>query len=276
MSSAPSLPARSVLFVPGDRPERFEKAAASGADMVILDLEDAVLPQAKAAARDRVHQALAALAGPRFVVRVNSLATDWHGEDVRALVGLPGLAGLMLPKAETADDFATMRTAGVPMHALVETVRGVLNLPGLCTAEGLVCLSFGTVDFQVDAGIDGDGAEIDAVRTMMVLHSKAAGLAAPVDGVSTDLADEAGLANDARRARRFGFGGKLCVHPKQVAVVNAAFAPSASDVDWAGRVMAALDGAHGAVAVDGKLIDKPIVDRARLVLAAGEAYGVAA
>jgi citrate lyase subunit beta / citryl-CoA lyase len=276
MSSAASLPARSVLFVPGDRPERFEKAAASGADMVILDLEDAVLPEAKATARDRVQGALAALDAPRFAVRVNSLATDWHAEDVRALAGLPGLAGLMLPKAESADDFATMRTAGVPMHALVETVRGVLNLPQLCAAEGLVRLSFGTVDFQVDAGIDGDGAEIDAVRTMMVLHSKANGLEAPVDGVSTDLSDLEALARDAARSRRFGFGGKLCVHPKQVAPVNAAFAPSPSEVDWAGRVMAALDGAHGAVAVDGKLIDKPIVDRARRVLAAREAYGVAA
>lgn len=269
-----SLPARSILFVPGDRPERFEKAAASGADLVVIDLEDAVLPDAKLAARGRVHDALAAADAARFVVRVNALATDWHAEDVRAMAGLPGLAGLMLPKAEAPEDFATMRTAGVPMHALVETVRGVLNLPSLVQAEGLVRLSFGTVDFQVDAGIDGDGAEIDAVRTMMVLHSKAAGLEAPVDGVTTDLSDETALAHDAARARRFGFGGKLCVHPRQVAVVNAAFAPSAADVDWAERVMAALSGSHGAVAVDGKLIDKPIVDRARLVLAAGEAYGV--
>lgn len=271
-----SLPARSILFVPGDRPERFEKAAASGADMVILDLEDAVLPDGKAGARDRIHDALAAIDAPRFVVRVNSLGTDWHGDDVRALAGLPGLTGLMLPKAEGPEDFATMRSAKVPMHALVETVRGVLNLPALCATEGLVRLSFGTVDFQVDAGIDGDGVEIDAVRTMMVLHSKAAGLEAPVDGVSTDLADIEGLARDAARSRRFGFGGKLCVHPRQVATVNAAFAPSATDVDWAERVMTALDGAHGAVAVDGKLIDKPIVDRARQVLAARESYGMAA
>jgi citrate lyase subunit beta / citryl-CoA lyase len=271
-----SLPARSILFVPGDRPERFEKAAASGADMVVIDLEDAVLPAGKPAARACVHDALAALDAPRFVVRVNSLATEWHGEDVRAMAGLPGLAGLMLPKAEAADDFAAMRAAGVPLHGLVETVRGVLNLPALCMAEGLVRLSFGTVDFQVDAGIDGDAQEVDAVRTMLVLHSKAAGLEAPVDGVSTNLADEAALASDALRSRRFGFGGKLCVHPKQVAVVNAAFAPSRSDIDWAERVMAALSDGHGAVAVDGKLIDKPIVDRARLVLAAGEAYGVAA
>jgi citrate lyase subunit beta / citryl-CoA lyase len=269
-----SLPARSLLFVPGDRPERFEKAAASGADMVVIDLEDAVLPEAKAAARDRVHDALAGAGGPRFVVRVNALATDWHGDDVRALSGLPGLAGLMLPKAEAAEDFAAMRTAAVPLHALVETVRGVLNLPALCAAQGLARLSFGTVDFQVDAGIDGDGAEIDAVRTMLVLQSRAAGLEAPVDGVSTDLSDDAALAQDARRSRRFGFGGKLCVHPRQVAVVNATFAPSAAEADWAERVMQALSGGHGAVAVDGKLIDKPIVDRARRVLAARESYGV--
>ncbi|PNU02216.1 HpcH/HpaI aldolase/citrate lyase family protein [Novosphingobium guangzhouense] len=271
-----SLPARSILFVPGDRPERFEKAAASGADMVVVDLEDAILPERKTEARDTVYQALAMLSAPRFVVRVNSVGSQWHEDDVWALSGLPGLAGLMLPKAERADDFAAMRAAGVPLHGLVETVRGALGLPGLCAAEGLVRLHFGTVDFQVDAGIDGDREEIDAIRTQMVLHSVAVGLQAPVDGVSTDLSDEGQLIDDAARARRFGFGGKLCVHPRQVASVNAAFSPSAASVDWARRVVAALSGGHGAVAVDGKLIDKPIVDRANLVLAAAESYGVPA
>jgi citrate lyase subunit beta/citryl-CoA lyase len=271
-----SLPARSILFVPGDRAERFEKAIASGADMVVLDLEDAVLPEQKAAARDTIYDALAALSAPRFVVRVNSLGTAWHEDDVWALSGLPGLAGLMLPKAEAAEDFSGLRGAAVPLHGLVETVRGVIGLPGLCAAEGLARLHFGTVDFQVDAGIDGDREEIDAVRMAMVLHSKAAGLSAPVDGVSTDLSDLERLAEDTARARRFGFGGKLCVHPRQVATVNAGFSPSADSVDWARRVMKALTGGHGAVAVDGKLIDKPIVDRARLVLAASESYGTAA
>jgi citrate lyase subunit beta/citryl-CoA lyase len=272
-----SLPARSILFVPGDRAERFEKAAASGADLVVIDLEDAVQPECKTAARDTIHDALAALDWPRYVVRVNALDTEWHADDVSALTGLPGLAGLMLPKAQGPSDFAPMRAAAVPLHGLVETVRGVLNLAALCTAEGLVRLAFGTVDFQVDAGINGDREELDAVRMMLVLHSKAAGLQAPVDGVSTNLTDEAGLADDALRSRRFGFGGKLCVHPRQVAVVNAAFAPDPAEVDWAERVIAALSaGGHGAVAVDGKLIDKPIVDRARLVLAANEAYAVPA
>lgn len=271
-----SLAARSMLFVPGDRAERFEKAAATGADMVVIDLEDAVLPERKVEARSIIHDALAAIATPRFVVRVNSIGTDWHADDVRAMTGLPGLAGLMLPKAETADDFAALRAAGVPLHGLVETVRGILNLPTLCAAEGLARLSFGTVDFQVDAGIDGDGAELDAVRTAIVLHSKAAGLQAPADGVTTDLTDEALLARDTQRSRRFGFSGKLCVHPRQVAVVNAAFAPAQADIDWAKRVIAALADGRGAVAVDGKLIDKPIVDRAHRVLAASESYGLAA
>lgn len=272
-----SPPARSILFVPGDRAERFEKAAGSGADLVVIDLEDAVQPERKTAARDTIYDALAALAYPRFVVRVNALDTDWHEDDVRAMNGLPGLAGFMLPKAQAAGDFAAMREAGVPLHGLVETVPGMLNLAALCTAEGLVRLAFGTVDFQVDAGIDGDREELDAARMMLVLHSKAAGLQAPMDGVSTNLTDKAGLADDARRSRRFGFGGKLCVHPRQVAVVNAAFAPDPAEIEWAERVMAALSaGGHGAVAVDGKLIDKPIVDRARLVLAANASYAVPA
>ncbi|MBB3587668.1 CoA ester lyase [Sphingomonas sp. BK481] len=260
--------ARSILFVPGDRAERFEKARASGADIVVIDLEDAVLPDRKVAARDTIYDALASLTEPRFFVRVNSLDTEWHADDVRALAALPGVAGLMLPKAERASDFAAMHeaAAGKPLHALVETVSAVLNLADLVTAPGLSRLSFGTVDFQADAGIDGDQAEIDYVRTQLVLHSRSAGLAAPVDGVSTDLSNDEALARDTDHARRFGFGGKLCVHPHQVGIVNTAFLPSASDVDWATRVVAAIDGAFGAVAVDGKLIDKPVVDRARRVL----------
>jgi len=263
-----TIAARSILFVPGDRAERFEKARASGADMVVIDLEDAVLPDRKVAARDTIHDALAALTEPRFFVRVNSLDTEWHLDDVRALAALPGVAGLMLPKAERASDFIAMHevAGGKPLHALVETVAAILNLADLVTAPGLARLSFGTVDFQADAGIDGDGAEIDHVRTQIVLHSRSASLAAPVDGVSTDLTDDAALARDTDHARRFGFGGKLCVHPRQVGIVNMAFLPSDADVDWATRVVAAIDGAFGAVAVDGKLIDKPVVDRARRLL----------
>lgn len=263
-----TAPARSLLFVPGDRPERFAKAIATGADLVIVDLEDAVLPDAKAVARDLVHDALRQAAPASIAVRVNALGTAWHADDVRALAGLPALAGLMLPKAEHADDFATMAEAtggAVPLHALVETVAGMMNLPDLCTATALRRLSFGTVDFQVDAGIDGDEAELDAMRSMLVLHSRAAGLQAPVDGVHTALDDTDGLVATTRRARRFGMGGKLCVHPRQVEPVNAAFLPSEADIAWARRVMSALDGAHGAVAVDGKLVDKPIVDRARRI-----------
>jgi citrate lyase subunit beta/citryl-CoA lyase len=274
-----SLPARSILFVPGDRADRFEKARASGADMVVIDLEDAVLPASKAAARAIVYDVLAALDAPRFVVRVNSLATEWHEEDVVAMADLPGLAGLMLPKAEAVGDFAGLRAhAGnaIPLFALVETVKGIVNLPSLCTAPGLTRLAFGTVDFQVDAGIDGDGAELDAIRTAMVLQSRMARLQAPVDGVTTDLSNDIALSTDAQRSRRFGFGGKLCVHPRQVAPVNAAFSPTDVEVDWAERVLSALSGSHGAVAVDGKLIDKPIVDRARLVLATRDAWRAAA
>jgi citrate lyase subunit beta/citryl-CoA lyase len=269
-----TVPARSILFVPGDRAERFDKAWASGADMVVIDLEDAVLPERKTAARDIIHDALRGLTEPRFVVRVNSLDTQWHADDVAALATLPGLAGLMLPKTERASDLAAMHetAGGKPLHALVETVSAILNLGELVTARGLERLSFGTVDFQVDAGIDGDGAEIDYVRTQIVLQSRNAGLVAPIDGVSTNLSDDEGLARDADHSRRFGFAGKLCVHPRQVAIVNAAFMPSDADVEWAKRVLVAIDGAFGAVAVDGKLIDKPVVDRARRLVETQAAY----
>lgn len=263
-----TAPARSLLFVPGDRPERFAKAIATGADLVIVDLEDAVLPAAKAEARDRVHDALRQAAPASLAVRINALGTPWHDDDLRAVAGLPALAGLMLPKAERAGDFAEMANvtgATVPLHALVETVGAMTNLPELCNAPALTRLSFGTVDFQVDSGIDGDGAELDAMRSMLVLASRTAGLQSPVDGVHTVLDDLEQLAAVTDRARRFGMGGKLCVHPRQVAPVNAAFLPSPADIAWARRVMVALDGAHGAVSVDGKLVDKPIVDRARRI-----------
>lgn len=268
-----TLPARSFLFVPGDRPERFAKAAGAGAGLVIVDLEDAVLPADKDAARDKVHQALRDAREARFAVRVNALGTPWHDDDVRAIAGLPALAGVMLPKAERASDFTALHAAcgdAVRLHALVETVAGMTNLADLCAASGLARLSFGTVDFQVDAGIDGDAAELDAMRSMMVLASRAAGLEAPVDGVHTALDDVEGLVAATHRARRFGMGGKLCVHPRQVDPVNRAFLPSAADVAWAQRVLTAIEGAHGAIAVDGKLVDKPIVDRARRIAASAE------
>jgi citrate lyase subunit beta/citryl-CoA lyase len=260
--------ARSLLFVPGDRPERFDKAAASGAHAVILDLEDAVAPGAKAQAREAVATWLAA-GGPgrQAIVRINAADTPWYDDDV-AMVRAAPAATPMLPKADAA---ALARTAaalpGRAMVALVETVAGYLGLRGLAAVPGVARIAFGSVDFAAESGIADEGDAMTAIRTQIVLESRHAGLAPPIDGVSVEFNDEARMRADGLRARQLGFGGKLCIHPRQVAAVNAAFLPSEAEVQWARRVLAAFEASGGAAtAVDGKMIDKPVVDRARLIL----------
>lgn len=257
--------ARSYLFVPGDRPERFAKARASGADAVIVDLEDAVAPAAKPAARDAVH---GALDGQAVVLRVNGRDTAWFDDDAR-LAAHPGVAAVMLPKTARPDDVAALRAlaGGKPVLALVETARGMAGLAAIAAAPGVARLVFGSVDFQLDMDIEDDDEALRTWRAHLVLASRVAGLDAPVDGVTTALDDETRIAADARRARAFGFGGKLCIHPRQVAFVNVAFTPSAERLAWALRVVEASEAAAGAaVAVDGKMIDAPVLASALRLL----------
>lgn len=261
---------RSYLFVPGDRPERYGKALTSGAHAVVLDLEDAVLPDNKPAAREAMRAWLAQPREAGVLVRINPAGTPWHADDC-GLLRLPGVRGAMVPKAQDAAELAAVAAHlgdGRHMVGLVETVAGWAALRELAGAPRMARFAFGSVDFMLDAGITGDAEELDAVRTALVLESKLAGLAAPVEGVTLAIGDEARLQADVRRARRFGMGGKLCIHPSQVAAVNAGFAPGEAETAWARRVIQAIEARPaGAVAVDGKLVDKPIVMQARAVLA---------
>lgn len=259
--------ARVYLFVPGSRPERFGKALDAGADAVILDLEDAVGPADKATARD----AIAGWLSPArpVLIRINGAGTPWFDDDL-ALCSRPGVAGVVLPKAESADDIARVAArvgAGVPILPLIESALGIWNLHEIATAPQVDRLLFGSIDFQVDLGIDGEGEELLYFRSQLVLVSKVAGLRAPVDGVCAAIDDADRLRDETQRGRRFGFGGKLCIHPKQVAVVRSCFLPSAEDVAWAERVVAADSAAGGAaVALDGKMIDRPVLLKAREIL----------
>ena len=261
---------RSYLFVPGDRPERFGKAVATGADRVVLDLEDAVLPDAKAAARDAILSWLAGRDGGSVLVRVNASGTPWHADDLRALAGRPLVAGLMLPKAEDPAAIGPVRSGlrdGQVLVALVETVRAIANLRAVASVPGVQRLAFGSVDFCTEAGIRGYGRELDFVRGALVLESSLAGLLPPIEGVTMDVRDPVMLTRDIERARAFGFGGKLCIHPSQVAPVNAGFSPSATEIAWAERVVAAAgDGSPGAIVVDGKLVDRPVRLQAEAIL----------
>lgn len=263
--SAPSPMPRSYLFVPGNRPERFDKACAAGADAVIVDLEDAVPFADKAAARE----AVAAWLSPAkpVLVRVNGADTDWFTDDL-ALCRAPGVAGVVLPKAEQAGDIARLRAAGATaVLPLIESATGIDHLRAIASARGVQRLMFGSIDFQLDLGIPGEREELLFFRSQLVLASRLAGLAAPVDGVSTALDDADRLADDARHARQMGFGAKLCIHPKQVQAVNRCFTPGAHELAWAGRVLEAAALANGAaVALDGKMIDRPVILRAQAIV----------
>jgi citrate lyase subunit beta/citryl-CoA lyase len=258
--------ARSLLFVPGDRPERFDKAAASGAHEVILDLEDAVAPVAKARAREAVAAWLRS--GRRATVRINSQQTPWFEDDLTMLSTTPS-ASAMLAKAEPQSLAATAAALpGQRLIALLETAHGYLGVRAMAAVPGLVRIAFGSIDFEAETGIADDGEAMTAVRTQIVLESCAAGLQAPIDGVSVVIDDASALRSHALRSRRLGFGGKLCIHPRQVEPVNLAWRPTPDEVQWAARVLEAFAaGGGGAIALDGKMVDKPVLERARRIVA---------
>jgi citrate lyase subunit beta/citryl-CoA lyase len=250
--------ARSFLFVPGNRPDRFDKACAAGADAVIVDLEDAVPPADKLAARD----ALASWLSPAHpvLVRINSADSEWFRSDL-ALCGLPGVAGIVVPKAERAQDLAEVVTAGAAaILPLIESAQGLWNGIELARSPCVQRLLFGAIDFSFNLGIREGYEPLLYFRSQLVLVSRVAGIAAPVDGVTVALDNAAALREDTARARALGFGGKLCIHPKQVAAVNAGFAHGAADLAWAARVVAAAAGSNGAaVALDGNMVDRPVI-----------------
>lgn len=253
---------RSYLFVPGNRPERFAKAYASGADAVIIDLEDAVPASERPVARANA----AAWVGPEHPVyiRVNGATTEWFREDIK-LGALPGVAGIVLPKAERTEDIAAVAKPVVP---IIETARGFWNASALAQTSNVHRLAFGSIDFQVDLGIHGEGEELLYFRSQLVLVSRMAGLPAPIDGITAVFDSMEPVRADTQRARRIGFGAKLCIHPKQIATVNECFGATPEEMAWAERVMEASAKAGGAaVSMNGEMIDRPVVARAQAILA---------
>lgn len=266
--------AHSYLFVPGSRPERIIKAIEAGAEAVIVDLEDAVAPAEKPAAlqalhagwtkyADRAQQAKVAL-----LLRINASDTPWHAAELAACKTI-GIEHIVLPKAADAAAIAGI-TAAVPgayIYPLIESAEGFENLSEVARAPGVVRLMFGSVDLMIDLGIEDADVPLHYFRNSIVLQSRLAGLAPPVDGVCVDLHDAEALKTDVRRARAFGFRAKLLIHPKQVEAVRQGFAPSADELAWAQRVVSAAATAGGAaVAVDGKMVDRPILILAQRLL----------
>jgi len=258
--------ARSYLFVPGNRPERFDKACAAGADAVIIDLEDAVPPADKDSARSAIADWLSP--GREVLIRINSADTAWHMDDL-SLCGKPGVTGIVLPKAERPEHIERVMAQGAKaVLPLIETAQGFADAGALSKLAGVQRLMFGSIDFQLDMGIDGEGEELLYFRSQLVLLSRLAGIQAPVDGVTVAIDDVDQLRADTLRARRLGFGGKLCIHPRQLAPVSDAFAPGPEEITWAQRVLEAASRANGAaVALDGKMVDLPVIRKAQDIAA---------
>ncbi|MFA1541889.1 HpcH/HpaI aldolase/citrate lyase family protein [Actinomadura monticuli] len=278
MTTADRLP-RSYLYVPGNAPGKLGKALARGAEALIVDLEDAVPPDGKDAARRAVAgwlRSRPAAGDTELWVRVNGGAAG--DADVRALAGLPALTGLVLAKAEDAAHvaavaglLAALGDATTLLMPLLETAGAILDVREIARAPRVHRLQIGEVDLAADTGIDPgpEEAELAFARSVTVLASAAAGLHPPVGPVSRITADPAALAESTERVRRQGFVGRACVHPAQIPVVHAAFTPSAQDVARAEDVLARFEAAGSGVVLDagGRLIDAAVIRLARRTLA---------
>ena len=289
---------RSLLFAPGNHPRKVEKCLGLDADVAILDLEDAVAIAEKEPTREVVVEALASRShrnggnGPRpspsrmrGYVRVNAIDTPYCWGDLRAVVR-PGVDGIVLPKLESASDLRTadwvvaqlerergMKAGSFDLMPIIETGRGIAALTSICTAGTRVRrLSFGAGDYTLDMGLrwtDGE-RELDQARSAIALASRAAGLEPPIDTVFVHIGKVDSLRRSAALARDFGFQGKLCIHPEQVAPVNEAFSPTSEEIAQAYRYLKAFREAEArgsaSIQVDGYFIDYPIVEKARRVL----------
>jgi citrate lyase beta subunit len=266
--------ARSFLFVPGTEERKLRKALASGADAVIADLEDGVAPELRGEAREVAARVLREVeSGSALLVRVNPPGSEWFEADAELVSGL-ALDGVVVPKA-TPEAVAALGADGPPVVALVESAAGLAQARETAAASRVEALALGSHDLSAELGLAQrpDQLELLFARSELVLASAAAGIRAPVDTVFLPTRDEAGLEQECRLARTLGLRGKLCIHPAQLETVHRVFAPSEDELEWARRVLGAheqgLEEGRGAVALDGRMIDMPIVKQARRLLAEG-------
>jgi len=263
------LTPRSALFVPADRPERHQKALDSGADAVIVDLEDAVAAAKKDEARGVLVESLARRDGDTVcLVRINSPLLDEGRADLEALPAMRA-DGIVVPKADV-ESVEIAAAAGLPLVALVETAGGILDAAAIARHPAVDVLMLGPVDLSLELDVRHEPGEdgLATARAMLVLAAAAGGIPGPLDGPCVQAKDADALAAEIERARMLGFAGKSCIHPSQIEPVNAAFAPSAEEVAWATEVLAAYEEADGSgvVVLDGEMIDLPVVLRARRIL----------
>jgi citrate lyase subunit beta/citryl-CoA lyase len=266
-TDTPYLP----LFVPGTRPDRFERAATSGASAIIVDLEDAVAVGDKALARAEagrgISESLAAMAD--VFVRINAFGTEWYDEDLVVIAGLP-ISGVMLPKCESPDIIHSVkqRLPGKALTiALIETPLGMARARPIAAIADRI--AFGSIDYAVAIHAFHTPRALAAARSELVLAAALAGRPAPIDGVSVETSDLRRILLDCRHSVCMGMGGKLLIHPQQIAPARQAYRPSDSDVARAKRVVQNTDA--GAKVVDGRMVDAPVISWARCILAMHEA-----
>jgi citrate lyase subunit beta/citryl-CoA lyase len=267
---------RSLLFAPGSDERKLVGSLGAGADAVIWDLEDGVLPHEKAASRRRVAELLADDAPPGVLrlARINAHGTEEQAADLEALAGL-SLDGIVLPKATSAA-VAALDLGATPLLALVESAVGLRDAVGMAESGRVAGLLFGGLDLAAELRLEPlpDAQELLSYRARVVLASALSRLAGPFDSPFVHVRDIDGLRDDCRRARALGFRGKTCIHPAQVPVVHEAFAPTTAELAWAQNVVDTFDAAGpdgtGVVLVDGQMVDRPVVDRARRLLDDGE------
>ena len=267
------------LFVPGTHPERFTKALNSGADAVIIDLEDAVAAQDKDSARNAIRTAWPTFTADekkRLIIRTNAPGTQFYSADLILAQEL-SIVCLLIPKAESLDQIngaaqILPNTALIPM---IETALGLDRLKEIASSNQVLRLALGNLDLQADLGMvcDAQETELQTARYQMVLASRLARITPPIDGVTPSTDDLARIEGDSQRAKRMGFGGKLCIHPNQIPAVKAAFMPTSEEIEWARKVIAADQvSLGGAVKLDGRMIDRPVVLLAQRTLAIAGKY----
>ncbi len=282
---------RTLLFVPGNQERRLEKARSLPADALILDLEDSVPPSEKDSARKMVATSIDELAssGKDIFVRINSLPTPYAVSDIKA-VATGGLKGICLPKCEAVDDIhradalladaekeSGLEAGSIAILALIETSIGILNAYEIVSASPrIIGAAFGAEDFALEMGIKRtkEGAEVYYPRSVVAVACHAANVLA-IDTVYTDVRDTDGLIKETRAVAQLGFQGKAVIHPDQVGPVNQVFVPSDEEIAQARRVVQTFEAAvaqgQASISLDGKMIDAPVAERARKVLARADA-----
>ena len=265
------------LYVPGDRPERFAKAFASETDVVIVDLEDAVAPGHKAAARENARVLLGQATPPKpVVVRINEIRSPWGASDLDVLDDASNLAGIRVPKVQSAEDVravrAALRSRALPLHCMIESARGVEAAFEIASADPSVAsIGLGEADLRSDLGVTGDDGLLWA-RSRIVVAARAAGLPAPAMSVYANIDDQDGLAASCRRGRTLGFIGRAAIHPRQLSVIAECFTPTEMEADAARELLDALAKASVvelgvAVLPDGRFVDRAMIEGAERVIA---------